>query len=129
MDAIILQMGEKAGLQVSDQQLDQAIQNIAAQNRMSVDQLRSRLAYDGMNYNDYRAQIRKEMLISKCVTMKCAVVSPFCRRKWIRWLSRLARRIPGTELNISQILLPLPENPTQQQVDDRKRWRVSWWVN
>ena len=42
MDNIILQMGEKAGLQISDQQLDQAIGNIAAQNHMSLDQLRSR---------------------------------------------------------------------------------------
>jgi peptidyl-prolyl cis-trans isomerase SurA len=32
---------------------------------MSVDQLRSRLAYDGLNFSTYRAQIRKEMLISE----------------------------------------------------------------
>ena len=121
MDAIILQMGEKAGLQVSDQQLDQAIQNIAAQNRMSVDQLRSRLAYDGMNYNDYRAQIRKEMLISEVRNNEVR------RRVTIlpQEVDTLAKQIGsqntrGTELNISQILLPLPENPTQQQVDDQE---------
>lgn len=121
MDAIILQMGEKAGLQVSDQQLDQAIQNIAAQNRMSVDQLRSRLAYDGMNYNDYRAQIRKEMLISEVRNNEVR------RRVTIlpQEVDTLAKQIgsqntQGTELNISQILLPLPENPTQQQVDDQE---------
>ncbi|MCI1026998.1 peptidylprolyl isomerase SurA [Pantoea dispersa] len=121
MDAIILQMGDKAGLQVSDQQLDQAIQNIAAQNRMSVDQLRSRLAYDGMNYNDYRAQIRKEMLISEVRNNEVR------RRVTIlpQEVDTLAKQIgsqntQGTELNISQILLPLPENPTQQQVDDQE---------
>ncbi|KAF0856917.1 peptidylprolyl isomerase SurA [Pantoea dispersa] len=121
MDAIILQMGEKAGLQVSDQQLDQAIQNIAAQNRMSVDQLRSRLAYDGMNYNDYRAQIRKEMLITEVRNNEVR------RRVTIlpQEVDTLAKQIgsqntQGTELNISQILLPLPENPTQQQVDDQE---------
>ncbi len=121
MDAIILQMGEKAGLQVSDQQLDQAIQNIAAQNRMNVDQLRSRLAYDGMNYNDYRAQIRKEMLISEVRNNEVR------RRVTIlpQEVDTLAKQIgsqntQGTELNISQILLPLPENPTQQQVDDQE---------
>ncbi|AIX50223.1 MULTISPECIES: peptidylprolyl isomerase SurA [Pantoea] len=121
MDNIILQMGEKAGLQISDQQLDQAIQNIAAQNRMSVDQLRSRLAYDGMNYNDYRAQIRKEMLISEVRNNEVR------RRVTIlpQEVDTLATQIgsqnsQGTELNISQILLPLPENPTQQQVDDQE---------
>ncbi|RAU31426.1 peptidylprolyl isomerase SurA [Pantoea sp. RIT413] len=121
MDNIILQMGEKAGLQISDQQLDQAIQNIAAQNRMSVDQLRSRLAYDGMNYSDYRAQIRKEMLISEVRNNEVR------RRVTIlpQEVDTLAKQIgsqnsQGTELNISQILLPLPENPTQQQVDDQE---------
>ncbi|OIX91727.1 peptidylprolyl isomerase SurA [Pantoea sp. Ae16] len=121
MDNIILQMGEKAGLQISDQQLDQAIQNIAAQNRMSVDQLRSRLAYDGMNYSDYRAQIRKEMLISEVRNNEVR------RRVTIlpQEVDTLATQIgsqnsQGTELNISQILLPLPENPTQQQVDDQE---------
>ncbi|HAU5566790.1 TPA: peptidylprolyl isomerase SurA [Serratia fonticola] len=121
MDAIILQMGEKAGLQVSDQQLDQAIQNIAAQNKMSMDQLRSRLAYDGMNYNAYRAQIRQEMLISEVRNNEVR------RRVTIlpQEVDTLATQIgsqntQGTELNVSQILLPLSENPTQQQVDDQE---------
>lgn len=121
MDAIILQMGEKAGLQVTDQQLDQAIQNIAAQNKMSMDQLRSRLAYDGMNYNAYRAQIRQEMLISEVRNNEVR------RRVTIlpQEVDTLATQIgsqntQGTELNVSQILLPLSENPTQQQVDDQE---------
>ncbi|MDU4094201.1 MAG: SurA N-terminal domain-containing protein, partial [Pantoea sp.] len=65
MDNIILQMGKQMGVQISDQQLDQAIANIAAQNRMSLDQMRSRLAYDGVNYSSYREQIRKEMQIAE----------------------------------------------------------------
>lgn len=121
MDAIILQMGEKAGLQVSDQQLDEAIKNIAAQNKMSMDQLRSRLAYDGMNYNAYRAQIRQEMLISEVRNNEVR------RRVTIlpQEVDALAAQVgsqntQGTELNVSQILLPLPENPSQQQVDDQE---------
>ncbi len=31
---------------------------------MTLDQLRSRLAYDGMNYATYRTQIRHEMMIA-----------------------------------------------------------------
>ncbi|WP_210484298.1 peptidylprolyl isomerase SurA [Pantoea ananatis] len=122
MDAIILQLGDKAGLQITDQQLDQAIQNIAAQNRMSVDQLRSHLAYDGMNYNTYRAQIRKEMLISEVrnnevrrrVTILPQEVDTLAQQVG-------AQNTQGTEMNISHILLPLPENPTQQQVDDQEK--------
>ncbi|WP_262287785.1 peptidylprolyl isomerase SurA [Pantoea sp. Marseille-Q5743] len=121
MDNIILQMGEKAGVEISDQQLDQAIQNIAAQNRMSLDQLRSRLAYDGMNYGTYRSQIRKEMLSAEVRNNEVR------RRVTIlpQEVDTLATQIgsqnsQGTELNVSHILLPLPENPTQQQVDEQE---------
>lgn len=121
MDNIILQMGDKAGIQISDEQLDQAIQNIAAQNKMSLDQLRSRLAYDGMNYSVYRSQIRKEMTIAEVRNNEVR------RRVTIlpQEVDTLATQIgsqnsQGTELNVSHILLPLPENPTQQQVDEQE---------
>lgn len=121
MDAIILQMGERAGVQINDQQLDQAIQNIAAQNRMSLDQLRSRLAYDGMNYNVYRAQIRKEMLISEVRNNEVRRRVTILPQEVDTLASQVgAQNTQGTELNISQILLPLSENPTQQQVDDQE---------
>jgi len=121
MDAIILQMGERAGVQITDQQLDQAIQNIAAQNRMSLDQLRSRLAYDGMNYNDYRAQIRKEMLISEVRNNEVRRRVTILPQEVDTLATQVgAQNTQGTELNISQILLPLSENPTQQQVDEQE---------
>jgi peptidyl-prolyl cis-trans isomerase SurA len=121
MDAIILQMGEKAGVQVNDQQLDQAIQNIAAQNRMSLDQLRSRLAYDGMNYNVYRAQIRREMLIAEVRNNEVRRRVTILPQEVDTLATQVgAQNTQGTELNISQILLPLSENPTQQQVDDQE---------
>ncbi|WP_215847657.1 peptidylprolyl isomerase SurA [Candidatus Pantoea bituminis] len=121
MDNILLQMGEKAGLQITDQQLDQAIQNIASQNKMSVDQLRSRLAYDGMNYNTYRAQIRKEMLITEVRNNEVRRRVTILPQEVDTLSTQIAsQNTQGTELNVSYILLPLSENPTQQQVDDQE---------
>ncbi|QKJ85795.1 peptidyl-prolyl cis-trans isomerase SurA [Paramixta manurensis] len=121
MDNIILQMGKQMGVQITDQQLDQAIANIAAQNHMSLDEMRSRLAYDGMNYNTYREQIRKEMQIAEVrnnevrrrVTILPQEVDTLAKQM-------AAQNTQGTELNLSHILLPLSENPTQQQVDDQE---------
>lgn len=118
MDNIILQLAQRANITISDEQLDQAIGNIAAQNHMTLDQLRSRLVYDGMDYNTYRAQIRKEMLIAK-------VRNGEVRRRvniLPQEVDSLAQQIAaqtgnGAEFNLSHILIPLPENPTQDQVD------------
>ncbi|MBP2169744.1 peptidyl-prolyl cis-trans isomerase SurA [Erwinia toletana] len=121
MDNILLQMGKQMGVQVTDQQLDQAIANIAAQNKISMDQMRSRLAYDGVNYSTYREQIRKEMQIAEVRNNEVR------RRVTIlpQEVDTLAAQVGaqnnrGTELNLSHILLPLPENPTQQQVDEQE---------
>lgn len=121
MDNILLQMGKQMGVQITDQQLDQAIANIAAQNQMSMDQMRSRLAYDGVNYGSYREQIRKEMQIAEVRNNEVR------RRVTIlpQEVDTLATQVGaqnnrGTELNLSHILLPLPENPTQQQVDEQE---------
>ncbi len=65
VNQIILQMGQKMGVKISDQQLDQAIANVAKQNNMTLNRMGSRLAYDGLNYNTYRNQIRKRSIISE----------------------------------------------------------------
>ncbi|EGP1228985.1 peptidylprolyl isomerase SurA [Salmonella enterica subsp. enterica serovar Kentucky] len=122
MDQIILQMGQKMGVKITDEQLDQAIANIAKQNNMTMDQMRSRLAYDGLNYSTYRNQIRKEMIISE-------VRNNEVRRRFTvlpQEVDALAKQIgtqndASTELNLSHILIALPENPTSEQVNDAQR--------
>ncbi|EEH9574330.1 peptidylprolyl isomerase SurA [Salmonella enterica] len=122
MDQIILQMGQKMGVKITDEQLDQAIANIAKQNNMTMDQMRSRLAYDGLNYSTYRNQIRKEMIISEVrnneVRRRITVLP--------QEVDSLAKQIgtqndASTELNLSHILIALPENPTSEQVNDAQR--------
>lgn len=121
MDNILLQKAKQAGLQVSDVQLDQAIANIAQQNKISVDQLRSRLADEGMNYATYREQIRHEMATSEVRNNEVRRRVTILPQEVESLAAQLAsQNSAGTELNISQILLPLAENPTQQQVDDQE---------
>jgi len=122
MDNILLQMAKQSGLQISDAQLDQAIGNIAAQNKMSTDQLRSRLAYDGINYGTYREQIRKEMLTSEVRNNEVRRRVTILPQEVDSLATQMAAQNDGgTELNLSHILLPLPENPSQQQVDEQEK--------
>ncbi|AIR04733.1 peptidylprolyl isomerase [Cedecea neteri] len=122
MDQIILQMGQKMGVKITDDELDQAIANIAKQNNMTMDQMRSRLAYDGVNYSTYRSQIRKEMTISEVrnneVRRRVSILP--------QEVDSLAQQVgnqndSSTELNLSHILIALPENPSSAQVDDAEK--------
>lgn len=118
MNNIQLQMAQKMGITVSNIDLDNAITNIAAQNKMSLNQLRNRLYYEGLNYNTYRLQIRQEMLIAEMrnnIVRRRVTILP----QEVEALAKQVRaqHVSDTEINISHIQLPLSENPSQQEVE------------
>ena len=54
-----------AGITVSDEELEQAVRSVAQQNSMDVDQLRARLAQDGMSFTSFRNNLRDEIVTQK----------------------------------------------------------------
>ncbi|MCZ2943245.1 SurA N-terminal domain-containing protein, partial [Acinetobacter baumannii] len=60
-----LQIGERSGIRISDEELNQAVGTIAQRNNMSIDQFKAALAHDGLSYEDARDQIKREMIISR----------------------------------------------------------------
>ena len=65
LESIQLQKGLRVGVRISDAQLDAAIQNIAAQNRMTLEQFRAAVEQQGQSYPEMREQVRKEMIIQR----------------------------------------------------------------
>ena len=54
-----------AGITASDEDLERAVQGVAQQNNMSVDQLRERIGKDGMSFADFRNNLRDEIITQK----------------------------------------------------------------
>lgn len=118
MDSIIAQLGESMGIKIDDAELNRGISEIAQQNRMSLAQLKSRLAAEGINYNTYREQIRKEMLLSEVRNNEVRRRVTVLPQEVDALANQIANQLSGTtELNLSHILIPLPENPTQEQMN------------
>ncbi len=65
LENIQLQMAYRAGVRISDAQLNDSMSRIASQNRMTLEQFRQALEQDGMSYNATREQIRRDMLIQR----------------------------------------------------------------
>ena len=65
LENIQLQMGRRVGVRISDAQLNGAMQRIAAQNRMTLDQFRQALDQSGQSYAAMREQVRREMIIQR----------------------------------------------------------------
>ncbi len=117
MDNILLSMAKKMDVRISDADIDSAISNIAQQNRMTVDQMRKRLSAGGMNFNTYRAQMRKELTIAEVrnnEVRRRVTILPQEVDALAKHLSSQAGE--GAEFNISHILLALPEKASQSQI-------------
>jgi peptidyl-prolyl cis-trans isomerase SurA len=54
-----------SGIRVADDELQQAIGQVAEQNHMSVDQLRERLAADGLSYSEFQDNLRDEITVQR----------------------------------------------------------------
>ncbi|MEH6582592.1 MAG: peptidylprolyl isomerase [Halioglobus sp.] len=65
LESIQIQKGVRVGVRISDAQLNGAMQRIAAQNRMSLDEFRQRLETEGQSYVDMREQVRREMILQR----------------------------------------------------------------
>ena len=65
MEDIQLQMGQRAGVRIDDETLTNALESIAKQNKMSLDEFTSALARDGIGYADFRDDVRRELIIQR----------------------------------------------------------------
>ncbi|MGF1838145.1 peptidylprolyl isomerase SurA [Vibrio atlanticus] len=65
IDTIQTQEAERIGVRIDDARLDQAIEGIAKDNNQTVEQLTASVAKEGLSYNAFREQVRKEIAASE----------------------------------------------------------------
>ncbi|TWI56813.1 periplasmic chaperone for outer membrane proteins SurA [Pseudomonas duriflava] len=111
LEDIQLQMAERNGIRVSDEELNQAVATIAQRNGLSVAEFRQALARDGLSYEDAREQVRRELLISRVRQRQVAQriqVSPQEIQNFLA--SDLGRIQLAEEYRLANILVPVPDN-------------------
>ena len=65
LESIQLQMGQRAGVRISDAQLNAALNRIAQGNRMSLEQFRQQLEASGRSYQAMREDVRRELIMQR----------------------------------------------------------------
>lgn len=117
-----LQMAKKNGLSVDDTELNQAIEKIASMNHATLTQLREEITRQGMTWNEYRENIRKEMLLShlqqKAVGRDAAVTNEQVTQ-YLKTEGSIVDRSALT-YRLQNIVIPLNDEPTSEQVKKAK---------
>ncbi len=65
VEELQIQLAQRAGIRISDQELNQSVSNIAQKSGMTLEQFKAALEEEGTNYSSARAQIKREMIISR----------------------------------------------------------------
>jgi peptidyl-prolyl cis-trans isomerase SurA len=120
MDRIQLQYARQTGLRIDDFQLDRAIAAIAEQNRVTVAQFREVLARDGVDYTNFREEIRKEMILARLREREIDSRITVSEGEIDNFLATQATQITGGEYAVSHILVRVPEQATSGEIQARR---------
>lgn len=105
-----LQIGERSGIRITDEELNQAIGTIAQRNGMNLEQFRAALARDGLSYDDAREQVRREMIISRVRQRRVAERIQVSEQEVKNFLaSDMGKMQLSEEFRLANILIPTPE--------------------
>ena len=114
-----LQIGERSGIRITDEELNQAIGTIAQRNNMTIEQFRQALAHDGLSYEDAREQVRREMIISRVRQRRVAERIQVTDQEVKNFLaSDLGKMQMSEEYHLANILIPTPESASSEAIQN-----------
>lgn len=122
VESLQLQMAERAGVRISDDELNEALQGIAAQNQMSLSQFQRAIEADGISYLQMRDQVRREIAISQVQQGIMRNRIKITEQEIKDFLaSELGRVVTADEYRLAHILLPIPEDAGADQIRQVRR--------
>jgi peptidyl-prolyl cis-trans isomerase SurA len=123
IENIQLQIGDRSGIRITDEELNQALGTIAQRNSMSLEQFRAALERDGLSYEDARDQVRREMIINRVRQRRVAERIQVTDQEVQNFLaSDLGKMQLSEEFRLANILIPVTEgaSPEAIQAADQK---------
>ncbi len=122
MRQIQLQLAGSTGIRVDDDTLNRAIETIAQQNNLSLDQFREVLAKDGFDFAAFREDIRKEIIISRLRQREIGNKITVTDQEVENYLANQKAQgvAAGDEYQLAHILISVPEAASPEQVKAAK---------
>lgn len=117
MTKLQIQMAQNTGIRVDDETLNRTISNIARENELSLNQFREILEQDGYGYENFRREIRDEILISRLQQRQVDNRVIVTDREIDNYLSNQEHQgETDIEFHIAHILIAIPEGASTRQL-------------
>ncbi|WP_326534802.1 peptidylprolyl isomerase [Pseudorhodoferax sp.] len=118
-ERVVVTHAREVGARVDDADLERAVQSIAQQNQLSVDQLRERMRNEGIDYARFRNSLRDQMMVERVREREVYQRIRITDLEVDRLVDQQrAAAQADSEVNIAQVLVSVPEGAS---VEERAR--------
>ncbi|MDE2401288.1 MAG: peptidylprolyl isomerase [Burkholderiales bacterium] len=121
LDALVdekvqLSYAKSMGMEVSEADLDTAVETIAAQNQITLAELKERMRVDGLDYQRYRASLREQIMLERIRSREVNPRIQISDADIDAFYAEGAKGLGETSYNIAHILIRVPDNATPELV-------------
>jgi peptidyl-prolyl cis-trans isomerase SurA len=122
VDRAQLQLARETGVRVDDGTVNAAIGRVAESNGLTVPALRQRIEADGLSFNQFREDIRQDIILSRLREREVDNRIQISESEVDNFVAEQAGvSSDAQEVNIAQILLRVPENADSGRIDETRR--------
>lgn len=126
IEEIQLQMADRAGIKISDSELNQTLSRVAAQNKLSLEDFRIKLETDGTSYRSFRDTIRKELILQRVQRGKVGAKIDISEQEIENFInSEEGKSQLAEQYNVQHILLSVKSGLTEEEIVEIEKSALS----
>jgi peptidyl-prolyl cis-trans isomerase SurA len=116
-----IQLAKEYGVKIDDTTLDRAIARIAEGQKLSVQDMRNQMEKEGLPFSQFREEIRNEIVLQRLREHEVDSKIQVSDAEIDTYLAaEKAAAADKVEMNLSQILVGIPQNASPEQIAARK---------
>jgi peptidyl-prolyl cis-trans isomerase SurA len=118
VEEIQQQHADRAGIKITDEQVNAALEDIAKRQKLTLDQLPEKLAADGVDYPQYRIELRREIarqILRQRDVVQRIVITPRELDQYLEHQKKTASA--SNEYNVAHILIAVPQDAKPAQLE------------
>ena len=121
IEEIQMQIAERAGIKISDGELNETLSGIASQNSLSLEEFRKNLESQGASYRDFRDTVRKELIIQRVQRGKVGRRVEISEQELENFInSEEGRTKLAEQYNVQQILIAVKSGSVDSEIETIK---------
>jgi peptidyl-prolyl cis-trans isomerase SurA len=122
IDRAQLQLARETGVRVDDGTVNAAIGRVAESNGLTVPALRQRLEADGLSFNQFREDIRQDIILNRLREREVDNRIQISESELDNFIAEQAGvAADAQEVNLAQILLRVPENADSARIEESRK--------